>query len=921
MDSPDVSLPHAPDQARINQLARLAHVLNQHAIVSITDAAGRITDANALFCAISGYSREELIGRNHRMLKSGRHDAAFYHDIWMTIARGGTWQGEICNRRKDGSEYWVRSTIVPFTDAAGRPEQYISIRTDITAVKAQQEALLASEERLRRAQEAAKIGTWDWNMVTDELYWSDRVAPMFGLPEGIRETTYARFLATLHPDDREIVTAAVKLSIEEGRPYEVEHRVVWPDGTVRWVLESGAVTRDDDGEAMHMLGVVKDIHERKLVELDLAASEKRLRETEARFSFAVEGAGDGVWDLDVASGRVTLSGHYEGMLGYAPGEIEPTVEAWLALLHPDDRPEADARFRDYVAGRLPVYSAELRLRCKDGSYKWVLSRGNAVERDAEGRAHRLIGIHSDISESKAAGERLALFRRVFGASTQAVGIADGHGRLLYQNAAHARLLGYGDDEIEGMHFIRLLPLDEAEVLTAKIFDLIAADQALVGQLPLRHKNGSVFTSFSNIGFVKDGRGQTQYIFNIFTDFSEELSRRNELAAAKEAAERANQAKSDFLSNMSHELRTPMNAILGFAQLLECDDGLSADQRDNAIEILRAGRHLLTLINEVLDLARIEAGRIDLSLEPVLLREAVEDCRHLVQPLAAERAITLEMAVPEGAVVRADRTRLKQVLLNLLSNAVKYNRDGGSVRLSASRVGNMLRVAVADTGQGIAAERLGELFEPFNRLGAERSAVEGTGIGLSITRRLVELMGGSIGAYSEPGVGSTFWMELVADGAGLGSSSSAPEALGAVAASVPEARVLCIDDNPVNLKLVAQLLTRRSRLRLSSAHTPQLGIELARTHRPDLILLDINMPGMDGYEVLRILKADPRLRHVPVIAVTANALPRDIERGRAAGFADYLVKPLLLDGFLAAIDACLQQAAASAEADDSTTEDH
>lgn len=924
MDSPDASSRHAADPDQVKNLMRLAHVLDQHAIVSVTDAAGRITDANALFCAISGYSRDELLGCNHRMLKSGRHDAAFYRDIWETIAGGETWQGEICNRRKDGSEYWVRSTIVPFLDAAGRPEQYISIRTDITAVKAQQQALLVSEERLRRGQAAANIGTWDWNMLTGELFWSERVAPLFGLPADIRETTYERFLATLHPEDRDRVTAGVKASVEDGRPYEVEHRVVWPDGTVRWLLERGAVTRDGDGQAMHMLGVVKDIHERKLVELDLAESEKRLRETEARFSFAVEGAGDGVWDLDVASGRMTLSGHYESMLGYEPGEIEPTVAAWSEQVHPDDMPLINAHMRAYLEGRLPVLAMEQRMRCKDGSYKWVLCRGTAVERDADGRARRLIGIHSDISAIKAAAEYLALFRRVFDASTQCVGIADGQGRLLYQNRAHARLLGYSDDEIEGMHFIRLLPAEDAEALAAKILHMIAEDQVLIGQLPVRRKDGSVFTSFSNLGFVKDGRGQTQYIFNIFTDFSEELARRNELAEAKEAAERANQAKSDFLSSMSHELRTPMNAILGFAQLLECDDELTADQRDNANEILKAGRHLLTLINEVLDLARIEAGRIDLSLEPVLLREAVEDCRQLVQPLAAARGLALEVELPEAAVVRADRTRLKQVLLNLLSNAVKYNRDGGSVRLSASPAGDMLRVAVADTGTGIRAERLGELFEPFNRLGAEQSAVEGTGIGLSITRRLMELMGGRIGAESEPGVGSTFWIELVADTGRPVGGPAVPDALrAALAAAEHAARILCIDDNPVNLKLVAQLLARRPRLRLSSAHTPQLGIELARAHRPELILLDINMPGMDGYAVLRLLKEDPRLSAIPVIAVTANALPRDIERGRAAGFADYLIKPLMLDGFLAAIDACLQTGAAvSAHPDpDSSTGDH
>lgn len=900
-----------PDEIR--SLARLAYVLDQHAIVSVTDAAGRIIDANPLFCEISGYSRDELLGRNHRMLKSTRHGAEFYAGIWATIAGGRTWHGEICNRRKDGSEYWVRSTIVPFPGPDGRPEQYISIRTDITAVKQQQQALLISEERLRRGQAAANIGTWDWNMVTGELFWSERIAPLFGLPEDLRETRYAAFLSAIHPDDREHVLAAVRATVDEDRPYEVEHRVVWPDGTVRWLLERGAVTRDAEGNAVHMLGVVQDIHERKIAELSLAESEQRLRETQARFSFAVEGAGDGVWDWDVASGRMMYSGHYEAMLGYAPGEIEPSVKAWMRSVHPADIASAQARMMDYLGGRLPTFSTEYRLHCKDGGYKWVLCRGTVVEREPDGRARRLIGIHSDISESKAAEERLALFRRVIDASSQCVGIADGTGRLLYQNRAHARLLGYEDDEIAGMPVARLLPLDDGGVLAAQIFGMVQDARGLVGQLPMRRKDGTVFTSFSNIGFVKDARGQTQYIFNIFTDFTEELARRNELAEAKDTAERANQAKSDFLSSMSHELRTPMNAVLGFAQLLECDDTLTADQRDNVVEILKAGRHLLTLINEVLDLARIEAGRIDLSLEPVALREAVDDCRQLIQPLAAARAIVLEMSLPDELVVRADRTRLKQVLLNLLSNAVKYNREGGRVSLAAQCREGRLRLSVSDTGAGIAAERMAALFEPFERLGAEASAIEGTGIGLTITRRLMELMGGEIGAESRVGEGSTFWIELFLDDPASGVLAPLGEVEPGAAPEVVERRILCVDDNPANLKLVAQLLGRRSHIRLTSAHTPELGLELARVHRPDLILLDINMPGMDGYQMLAELAADERLRHVPVIAVTANALPRDIERGRVAGFADYIVKPLVIDSFFAAIDRCLNRGVGQAGA--------
>ncbi len=359
--------------------------------------------------------------------------------------------------------------------------------------------------------------------------------------------------------------------------------------------------------------------------------------------------------------------------------------------------------------------------------------------------------------------------------------------------------------------------------------------------------------------------------------------------------------------MSHELRTPMNAIMGFGQMLEYDSQLNADQQDNVHEILKAGRHLLGLINEVLDLAKIESGHIDLSLELVQLAGLAKECQQLMQPLAAAKKISLSLDVPIETAVRADKVRLKQVLLNLLSNAVKYNREGGHIHLGVQpAAGERLRISVADSGIGIATERIKDIFQPFNRLGAEHSEIEGTGIGLTITRRLMELMGGEMGVSSQVGVGSTFWIELpteemmTVDAAAM-DKGAAPQSN----ALAHQHRVLCIDDNPVNLKLIAQTLGMRRHIHLITAHTPDMGIELARAQRPELILLDINMPGMDGYQVLEVLKADASLTSIPIIAITANALPRDIERGLATSFTEYLTKPLDIVLFLETIDRCLE----------------
>ncbi|GAA0413690.1 ATP-binding protein [Massilia aurea] len=388
----------------------------------------------------------------------------------------------------------------------------------------------------------------------------------------------------------------------------------------------------------------------------------------------------------------------------------------------------------------------------------------------------------------------------------------------------------------------------------------------------------------------------------------------ELANANEEARSANQAKSAFLSSMSHELRTPLNAILGFAQILTSNTLPSTleQKKEFANHILKSGRHLLTLINEILDLAKVESGTITLSMEPVALADILLECRTMIEPIAATRKVRVLFPEVDGAVVMADRTRLKQVMLNLLSNAVKYNRDEGAVVLTCDQcTPTRMRLSVQDTGNGLSPEQVASLFQPFNRLGQESGAQEGTGIGLVVTKRLVELMGGEIGVTSSPGVGSVFWIELgstaprtsslaerAAPGGGTTSAASGAE-------FVPRL-LLYVEDNPANLRLVEEIVAFRRDLRLLSAHDGHLGLQLARAHCPDIILMDLNLPGMSGFEVLRQLGADPETADIPVIALTANAMPRDIERGVAAGFHRYLTKPIDIEKFTEAINSTLAE---------------
>ncbi len=386
-------------------------------------------------------------------------------------------------------------------------------------------------------------------------------------------------------------------------------------------------------------------------------------------------------------------------------------------------------------------------------------------------------------------------------------------------------------------------------------------------------------------------------------------RTRELSAATAEADRANQAKSEFLSRMSHELRTPLNAILGFAQLLELDSQ-SAEQQESVEQILRAGRHLLGLINEILDISRIEAGRLQLSLEPVPVYETVRQAIDLVQPSAAVAHVAVRSdAIDERVHVLADRQRLQQVLLNLLSNGVKYNRESGTVTVSCVEVAGRLRIDVNDTGQGIAADKLERLFTPFDRLGAEASAIEGTGLGLALSQSLIEAMGGTLRVTSRPEAGCTFSLDLALAAAPVEREAPAIAHVPVVRETGPRPaqKILYIEDNLSNLALVEGILARRPGTTVLSAMQGRVGVSLARDHQPALILLDRHLPDIPGEEVFRLLRADSRTRDIPVIVLSADAMPSRMRQFLDGGVRAYLTKPLDVPALLAAIDETLQDA--------------
>jgi PAS domain S-box-containing protein len=528
----------------------------------------------------------------------------------------------------------------------------------------------------------------------------------------------------------------------------------------------------------------------------------------------------------------------------------------------------------------------------------------------------------ELEKARDAAEMLSRYARsLIEASLDPLVTISAQGKITDVNEASAQVTGVPREQLIGTDFSNYFTEpDQARIGYQKVFL-----EGLVRDYPLaiRHSSGGIRDVLYNAAVYRDDKGQVLGVFAAARDITERkvldqvlMEKNVELERAKATAEKANLGKSEFLSSMSHELRTPLNAILGFAQLMESDSPEpTPKQKRSLVQILSAGWYLLELINEILDLAQIESGKTRLSMEPVSLVEVMNECRAMVEPQGTQRAIDLKFLPAESDhFVEADRTRMKQVLINLLSNAIKYNKPGGTVTLACTLVApNSIRISVQDTGVGLTQEQLAQLFQPFNRLGKESGHEEGTGIGLVVTKRLVELMGGAIGVDSAVGVGSVFWIDFsLTTAPSLASQHVEPSTLARapVLANSPLQTLLYVEDNPANLVLIEQLVARRADLRMLSAADGQLGIEFARAHQPDVILMDINLPGISGAEAMKILRADPLTAHIPIIALSANAMPSDIANGLEAGFFSYLTKPIKIGEFMDNLNLALKFSATS-----------
>ena len=698
---------------------------------------------------------------------------------------------------------------------------------------------------------------------------------------------------------------AIRSAIHDGREGHALLRNYRKDGTPFWNELVITPVHDADGRLAHYIGVMKDITQRKQTEealeryefianvvgemMSVINREHRYEAVNDRWCAALGKDREAVLGASVGSlwGEAVYASSIAGMVDRCFREGQPiSVRAKIEFPDVGER-DCDITYYPY--------------RAHSGEVTHVV----VVTRDVSDQLHA--------EQARQASE--SHLRTVLDSVLDGIIVIDERGTIESFNPAAQRIFGYLSQDVLGRNINMLMPEPYHSRHDGYLAHYLATGEASVigrgREVTGRRMNGGTFPMDLAVSEMHQS-AQRKFV-GIVRDISDRKHAEMETLRTLEMAQAASKAKSEFLSSMSHELRTPLNAILGFAQLLEMDPEMGQNQADDVREILKAGQHLLDLINEVLDLSRIESGNLNLSKEAVALAPLINECITLVDPDAGGNGIRVEwdMGICEGRHADADRLRLKQVLLNLLSNAIKYNRPGGSVRLECKSIpSGRLRLTVSDTGLGIPLEKQDELFTAFQRLGQERSGIEGTGIGLVICKRLMEMMDGGIGMESRPDVGSTFWIE-VPEAASNGTAIQ--EIVGEAAtknADKPSPlihTVLYLEDNPANLKLMQHILTRRRDIRLVTSEEPEEALELARLERPDLILLDINLPGMDGYAVLSLLRQWRETRATPVIGVSANAMVQDILQAKAAGFDGYITKPLDIESLMDAIDRALKPA--------------
>lgn len=892
--------------------ARVRHVLDVAAEAVFVGALhGRLAYVNPQAAKLLGYTKKELLAHGIKALVAP--------EAWPNISRSleslpsfGTQRIECALCHKNGQRIPVDLTCALLPDGA----LYVSCH-DTSALIASKQALAALAHTLSEAQRIAGIGNWRWDIVSDTHSWSDAIYRMYGRAPALPPARYPEVQNYFTPESWKRLAAAVDEAMRTGTPYECDAEVLRLDGPNRWITARGEVERDAAGRIVALRGTVQDITARK-------ADEQRLRESEERFQMALDATSDGLWDWDVPTGIVYRSPNYFALVGTEPDPHSTELEYFKSLVHPEDQSRLLEALLAHRDGKTPRIEVDYRLAPHNDEIRWIRTRGRTVKRDANGQALRIIGTISDITAQKLAAAALrdseAKFRLLAENAADWIFWIHPDNTIRYASPACLAISGHPPEAFVAdpglmprivhpddrqRYQVHVLQVGDADTIDLQ-FRIIRPD----GEIRwIAHHSDPLYADGHFAGRRGTNRDITDQKRNEeeiarYRDHLEELvhSRTTELEQAKEQAETANRAKSRFLANMSHEIRTPMNAIVGLTHMLHRENR-DPDTHNKLSKIAGAADHLLGVINDILDISKIEASKLALEHNDFDLRELLTRISSMVVDRA--RAKHLEFVIdadPALGIVCGDATRLGQSLLNYLVNAVKFTEHGRIVLrahiVEKTDADRLVRFEVEDTGIGIAAQDQDRLFQSFEQADASTTRrFGGTGLGLAITRHLAQLMNGEVGVTSTPGVGSVFWMTARLDSGKAGEKRY-------FIAELAKRRALVIDDTPVT-RLVQTQLLREIGLESLGVGSGEAALDLIaeadRNGVPySLVLIDFLMPGMDGFETLENIRAMTLSRQPVALLVTASGDTSLLEDGLRVGFADSLFKPLSLQS----LNACL-----------------
>ncbi len=895
------------------QIRKLLKAVEQSpATVVITDFNGTIEYVNRKFIELTGYSSEEAIGQNPQILQSGNTPVELYKELWGTITSGKEWQGTFQNKKKNGELYWESASIAPILNENGVITNYIAIKEDITERKRAENLINEFSTRLEVAMNAADMAWWEMDVTTGNVIFDKRKTDMIGeTPEKFKH--YKDFMKLVHPDDCDSTMDAMKKHFKGlSDRYEAQYRILTKTGDYKWFYDIGSIVKKDSNNVpLKAVGIVIDISKRKKTEQQL--------NQEREFTNAIlDNAGALILVLD-REGRIRQFNHAaEKLSGYTFEEIEGKFP-WDTFLPEEERDivrnQAFEIFKNTPKKLEGVFTNHWV--DKDGK-RYLIDWTNTIQLGTDGKMELIISIGIDVTKRKQAEEavikRDERHKTILETAMNGFWLADTKGHLLEVNETYSKMSGYSEQELLSMRIPDLEAYEAEDDIAAHIQKVITAGEDSF-ETRHRRKDGSVYDVEISVQYQSGEEGRFIVFIHDITErklsekkllialqesdaLREKAERTNlELDYARNLAESANRAKSEFLASMSHELRTPLNSILGFSQIMEMDDQkLDAKHREYIGYIKESGDHLLLMINDILDLAKIESRKFKLEKEPFDIGAMLSGFPDMMNAELKKRKIFMHRAIaPDIGMLNADEVRIRQVMYNLISNAIKFTEAGKNIGIEARGEDDNIIITVWDEGIGINKIDFDLIFKPFEQIRKRNAAYTGTGLGLSITHSLVEMHDGRIELESQPGKGSRFTVYLPGR---LLMNDRIPDSAVHENISVPSpdvyktANVLIVEDNELNQKLMESLL-KEFGIGCRIASSGEEAVKIALSNRFDLILMDIDLPGINGIEAMKQIRISSDEK-ILIIALTAHTMKGDFERFLKEGVDDVLAKPIGLD---------------------------